>query len=141
MKRATGATTRGATLDTGFLVALEHRKASALALLRLFHTDRAELTVPAVVLAEWWRASPGHQYVRSTLPASFKIESIDRTLAEAAGTALARLRKKGRTNDAVTIDALVMASAQRRGDVVYTSDPADLALLSEHFPRVRVRPI
>jgi hypothetical protein len=36
------------------------------------------------------------------------------------------------------MDALVMASAARRGDVVYTSDFADLDRLRSFFPSVRV---
>ena len=33
---------------------------------------------------------------------------------------------------------LVMASAARRGDIVYTSDLADLELLRSYFPAVRL---
>jgi len=40
--------------------------------------------------------------------------------------------------DATVIDALVMASATRRGDVVYTTDVADLERLRVRFPNVRV---
>lgn len=36
------------------------------------------------------------------------------------------------------IAALVMASAARRGDVVFTSDPSDLQALARYFPSVRV---
>ena len=36
------------------------------------------------------------------------------------------------------IDAVVMASAALRGDVVYTSDVGDLEKLRRHFPGVRV---
>jgi hypothetical protein len=39
---------------------------------------------------------------------------------------------------ATTVDAIVMASAARRGDVVYTSDFGDLARLRAFFPSVRV---
>ncbi len=38
---------------------------------------------------------------------------------------------------APTIDAIVMASAARRGDLVYTSDVADLERLRKYFPSVR----
>ena len=43
------------------------------------------------------------------------------------------------TRSATTIDAIVMASAARRGDIVYTSDFEDLERLRAHFravPRV-----
>jgi predicted nuclease of predicted toxin-antitoxin system len=40
--------------------------------------------------------------------------------------------------DATPIDAVVMASAARRGDIVYTSDFDDLNRLRGCFPSVRV---
>ena len=36
------------------------------------------------------------------------------------------------------IDAIVMASAAQRGDLVYTSDVGDLEKLRSYFPEVRV---
>ena len=53
-------------------------------------------------------------------------------LATAAGEALAEV------NDVGVADAIVMASAARRGDVVYTSDFEDLQRLRAVFPTVRV---
>jgi hypothetical protein len=50
----------------------------------------------------------------------------------AVGEALAAVR------GATAIDAVVMASAASRGDVVLTSDPHDLDRLRSHFPTVRV---
>jgi predicted nuclease of predicted toxin-antitoxin system len=38
---------------------------------------------------------------------------------------------------ASAVDAIVMASAAARGDVVYTSDFDDLMRLRAHFPAVR----
>ncbi|MFZ5891459.1 MAG: hypothetical protein ACOY0T_10445 [Myxococcota bacterium] len=37
-----------------------------------------------------------------------------------------------------TIDAIVIASAAQRGDVLYTSDFDDMARLATRFPAVRV---
>jgi len=39
---------------------------------------------------------------------------------------------------ATSIDAIVMASAAQRGDVVYTADVSDLAKLAGYFRAVRV---
>jgi DNA-directed RNA polymerase subunit H (RpoH/RPB5) len=39
---------------------------------------------------------------------------------------------------ATAIDAIVMASAAQRGDVVYTADTSDLAKLAVYFRAVRV---
>jgi hypothetical protein len=48
-------------------------------------------------------------------------------LPKAAGEALAKVR------GATAVDATVMASAARRGDRVFTSDPKDLQKLHRHF--------
>ncbi|HEX7672116.1 MAG TPA: hypothetical protein VF395_21120 [Polyangiaceae bacterium] len=53
-------------------------------------------------------------------------------LAQIAGKAL---KATGGSN---TIDAIVMASAAQRGDVVYTSDIEDLLVFEDAFPEVRV---
>jgi hypothetical protein len=49
------------------------------------------------------------------------VEALDEGLAKSAGEALASLRKAGAVDAGVTIDAIVMASAARRGDAVFTS--------------------
>jgi hypothetical protein len=61
-----------------------------------------------------------------------RIERVDVELGKLAGEALAAI------HGATAVDAIVMASAARRGDVVYTSDVNDLARLREYFPGVRV---
>ena len=60
------------------------------------------------------------------------MEPLDEALAKAAGEALAAIPS------ATSVDAIVMASATRRGDVVYTSDFDDLTRLQRHFRAVRV---
>ena len=62
-----------------------------------------------------------------------EVEPGTRALAEAAGLALATV---GAGPSAA--DAIVMASAAQRNDVVYTSDFDDLSRLQAHFPGVRV---
>jgi predicted nucleic acid-binding protein len=120
---------RGATLDTGFLIALERAKPQALGRLDVFTFGRIRLTVPAVVLAEWWRGTARQERMRKL----FSVEPMDVRLAEAAGLALAEVP------GATTNDAIVMASAARRDDAVYTSDFDDLARLrDQHFRGVRV---
>jgi predicted nucleic acid-binding protein len=91
----------------------------------------AELTVPAVVIAEVWRGGPRSARVAHLL-ASCIVDEVGDSLARDAGEAL------GRARGSDTIDALVMASAAKRGDAVLTSDPDDLRRLKAQFPRVRV---
>ena len=113
----------GVTLDTGVLIALERRQRRALALWADWTPSMATLTVPAVVIAEWWR---DRQWDAARWLGGVDVEAVDETLA--------RLRL-GREH---TIDAIVMASAAQRGDTLYTSDFDDMARLATRFPSVRV---
>jgi hypothetical protein len=56
------------------------------------------------------------------------------SIARIAGEVLGELRL-GREH---TIDAIVMASAAQRGDIVYTSDFDDMTRLATRFPGLRV---
>ncbi|HEY3818906.1 MAG TPA: hypothetical protein VGL81_17165 [Polyangiaceae bacterium] len=120
---------RGVTVDTGFLVALERSKRRAIELTALAGTRGVRLTLPVAVLAEWWRDGKrqGH-YLKA-----FAIEQMTDRLAKSAGEAIAAVP------GATVVDAIVMASAALRDDVVYTSDFEDLSRLrDEHFRSVRV---
>jgi predicted nucleic acid-binding protein len=129
----------GLTLDSGALVALERREPRALALIATTARVPARVTVPAAVLAEWWRDDPRQHYVRSL----FAVEATTEDIAKRAGIAIGRLRRKEdparRPKARVSaVDAIVMASAAARGDVVFTSDPDDLRRLSASFPNVTI---
>jgi predicted nucleic acid-binding protein len=114
-----GRANRGVTFDTGMLIALERRKAGALALLRACRLSRARITIPAAVVAEWWRGShPGMLEIGM-------LEALSPQLAMRAGDLLAR---DGTSN---AVDAIVIASAAQRGDIVVTSDPDDLRALAK----------
>lgn len=60
------------------------------------------------------------------------VEPLTLHVAKAAGEAL------GRVPGSAAIDAIVMAFAAARGDVVFTGDVDDLERLRSFFPRVRV---
>ena len=122
---------RGVTFDTGVLIALERRQVRA----QRIHERLGELgipiNVPWAVVTEWWR---GRTDLRETILRSVDVEIPTVALAKLAGLALSQTTVK----PATTIDAIVMASAALRGDVVYTSDVADLERLRAFFPSVRV---
>jgi predicted nucleic acid-binding protein len=118
----------GFTFDTGALIAHERGDYRARVLLKLARADGIRIVVPTVALGEWWR---GSRKARSALVASVQSEPLNEALAKLAGEALAKVRK------ATFVDAVVMASAAQRGDVVYTSDQGDLARLWSHFGAVR----
>lgn len=119
----------GATYDTGMLIALERKRARALAIHERLFERAIPVTVPWVVVAEFWR---GRTDRREAILRSVDIEAASIALAQRAGEALAAV------GGATIVDAVVMASAAARGDVVYTSDFDDLAALQRRFPGVRL---
>ena len=119
----------GLTFDTGALIALERRRPRMRAVLeRALATDRP-ITVPADVVGEWWR---GRTDLRDAILAAVDVEPLTVHLAKLAGEALSTVPH------ATLVDAVVMASAASRGDIVYSSDVDDLERLRRHFPGVRV---
>lgn len=117
------------TLDTGALIALERRRQRMRALMKLARTDGARVVVPSVCVAAWWR---GRTDDREDILAAVRVEQTDDHLVKMAGEALAAVP------GATCIDAIVMASAARRGGVVFTSDAEDMLRLQRAFPNVRV---
>ncbi len=115
--------------DTGALIALERRKQRALAVWMMARTDKREIFVPGVVIAEWWRARTD---VREKIAAGITVEPVDERLGRLAGEAMAA------TPGSTVVDAVVMALAANLGAVVFTSDPDDLEDLRAYFPSVRV---
>ena len=121
--------TVGATLDTGALIALERRSARMKGVIDRLSSELITVTVPAAVLAEWWRS--GGEPSQRRLLRHLVIEPTTERIAKLAGEAAGQVRATG-------IDAIVMASAAQRGDVVYTSDFDDLDKLRQAFPQVTV---
>ena len=119
----------GLTFDTGALIGLERRRHRIRHVFATAVRDNVRITVPCAAIAEWWRRRTD---LADDILAAVDVEPIDEGLAKAAGEALAALPQ------ATAIDAIVMASAARRGDVVYTSDFEDLSRLQRHFLTVRV---
>jgi predicted nucleic acid-binding protein len=119
----------GITFDTGALIALERRGQRARHVLERATEQKVRITVPAAVITEWWR---GRSHMRERILAAVRVEPLSDGLAKIAGVALSAVR------GATAIDAIVMASAAQRGDVVYTADVSDLEKLAAHFRTVRV---
>jgi hypothetical protein len=118
----------GLTFDTGALIALERGERRMRAISFDARRSGALVTAPAPVIIEWWRNGPRQRDVLQAI----LVEPTSARLAKLAGEAIAAVP------GATAIDALVMASAAQRGDVVYTSDFDDLDRLRTHFPSVRV---
>lgn len=121
------------TFDTGALIAWERKQQSITKVVALATEEKRRIYVPEVVIAEWWR---GYGKRSSTILRAVTVDHLTTRQAKAAGEVLALLNRRGTAS--LTIDALVMASAASRGDIVYTSDPQDLMSLQEHFPAVKI---
>ena len=119
----------GVTFDTGALIGLERRTERMKAVIARVAARQLSVTIPSVVVAEWYR---DQRDARRILALAKTVEPVTAVLAELAGKAL---RATGGKN---AIDAIVMASAAQRGDVVYTSDVKDLLDFCDVFPGVRV---
>ena len=118
------------TFDTGALIALERRDRRMWDVLDRATEKRVVITVPAPVLAEWWRVSSRRM---DAILARCRIEDCTERMAKLTGEALAAVP------GATMVDALVMVSASLRGDLVYTSDEDDLVRLRDaRFPSTRV---
>jgi hypothetical protein len=121
----------GLTFDTGALIGIERARHSMRKVYDTAVTHGVPITVPAVVVAEWWRAGL-REKDRARILRSVVVEPLSEPLARLAGVALTLV------SSAQTIDALVMASASRRvGEIVYSSDVRDLELLRASVPEFR----
>jgi predicted nucleic acid-binding protein len=119
----------GLTFDTGALIALERGDKRMRTVLLAAQDRRVAITVPAAVVAEWWRADGKRARL---ILARVTVEPVSERLAKIAGGAIAAVPR------ATAVDALVMASAAQRGDAVFTADLDDLARLQRRFPEVRL---
>jgi predicted nucleic acid-binding protein len=117
------------TFDTGALIALERRSQRITDVVARVRAREEIIVVPQVVITEWWRKRTDW---REMILAMIRVEPLTDARAKLAGEAIGRVR------NATPIDAIVMASAASRGDVVFTSDVLDLERLRTFFPGVRV---
>ena len=118
-------------LDTGALIAAERGKQRAARFFQLASVGAARLVVPLPVIAEWWRGRTDDR--DEILAAAEVVASVG--IAKAAGLALAKTRQ---VDAALTVDAIVMATAALLDAVLVTGDPGDFDRLSSQFPGVTV---
>lgn len=117
-----------ATFDTGMLVALDRNEREAWTVLRRL-VDRGEVpTVPVVATAQAWR--DGRRQARLA-------QALNGCRSGAVGDEGARRAGElcGRAGTSDIVDAIVIESAERRGDHVYTCDTGDLQHLAEYVRR------
>jgi rRNA-processing protein FCF1 len=115
----------GIVYDTGALLAAERTDVRMWGLHKDALLGQVRPIVPSVVLAQAWRGGP--QPNLSRLLKGCVIEAV----AENAAREIGKLLAANSSSDVV--DAAVVISAAKRGDLVVTSDPDDLAALATAF--------
>ena len=121
------------TFDIGALIAVERRDRAMLTFMTAAVAAGTRVTVPSVVVGEWWRGQRGPS---ARILDAVVVEPLSGSLAKLAGETLAVVR------GATLVDAIVVASAARRGDLVLTGDLADLSRIRDAaFPSVRIRSV
>lgn len=107
-------------LDAGALIALDRGDRDVWSLVTAAHRAGRRPTVPAPVIAQAWRGTARHARL-ATLLSGVDVVVADEPLCRRAGELL------GGTGTADVLDALVaLASADRPGSEVLTSDPEDI---------------
>jgi hypothetical protein len=122
----------GATLDTGALIALESGSTRMAVLVEEALANRAELAIPAGVLAQAWRGGGRQARIARLLRASnTSVVPLDAKMALRVGTRCAVTRTADIEDVSVTI------CASDREHPVITSDPDDIAAIDPALMLVR----
>jgi predicted nucleic acid-binding protein len=125
--------TRGVTLDTGALIALDRDDRRVVALLARAQETSARVTIPATALAQAVR-NPARQarLARLVRQPETDVVALDRVDATGVGRLLAA------SGTADVVDAHVVLCARRTGQAVATSDPDGLHHLDPTLTLVTV---
>ncbi|HEX9529302.1 MAG TPA: PIN domain-containing protein [Streptosporangiaceae bacterium] len=125
---------RAIVYDTGALLAAERGNPDFLALHDEVTRARIRPVVPVVVLAQAWRGGPQHQISR--VLKGCDILPDDQRAGRAAGVACAA------SGTADVVDAIVIVTAVQNQAPVVTSDPGDLARITEAIGvKIRLFPV
>lgn len=135
-KRRTQAPPQRLILDAGAVIALSRSDVRARAALVAAVEAGAEVSIPAVVVAETVRGAatdaPGNRVVKAV----GQVDVVDEAVGRTAGRLL------GDAGSSQTVDAIVVATAiEARGAVVLTGDPSDLEALASGHDEVVITPL
>ncbi len=121
-------------LDSGAVIALARNDPRARAFLAAAREVGADVTIPAVVLAETVGGGATDAPVNRVVNAVGHVTAVDEHTARTAGEILRA------TRSSATVDAIVVATAAAvGGGVVLTGDPDDLRPLAARTAGVVVR--
>nr|WP_315201906.1 PIN domain-containing protein [Actinomyces oris] len=133
MTTASRRRTKGLSLDTGALLALERGDSRVRALLRRASETGLPLSVPAGVVAQAWRGGPRQARIARLLAdPSVHVAPLDDMTARAVGLLC------GRSGHRDIVDVHVALLAQEQGHTVVTSDPEDLSAVHPGLPLITV---
>jgi predicted nucleic acid-binding protein len=118
-----GSQVLGLTLDTGALLALDHRMKAPLMLTRIeeLRYRRGTLCIPAGVIAQAWRSPQQVRLARLIFSLDTEIAVMDLDVARSVGLLCAA------SGHHDVIDVHVALCARERGHAVVTSDHEDIA--------------
>lgn len=123
-------------LDSGAVIALSRNDVRARAALIAALEADAEVSIPAVVVAETVRGRAEDAPVNRIVRAVGEVDLADEAVGRVAGGLL------GDTGSSSTVDAIVVATAvSSRGAVVLTGDPDDLGALAADHAEVVIEPL
>lgn len=123
-------------LDAGAVIALSRADVRARATLAAAVEARAEISIPAVVVAETIRGAATDAPVNRVLKAVGEVDVVDEPIGRTAGRLL------GEAGSNATVDAVVVATAVEAGTaVVLTGDPDDLRALAAGRREVVIEPL
>ncbi len=123
-------------LDSGAIIALARNDARARSVLQAAWEAGAKVSIPVVVLAETVRGRRDDAPVNRIVKAVGDFIEVTQQDGRTAGHLL------GDTGMSSTIDAIVVASADRTGGgAILTGDPGDLRRLAEHIASIGIVPL
>lgn len=121
-------------LDAGAVIALSRSDARARAVLAAAVEAGADVSIPAVVVAETVRGVTADAPVNRVVKAVGEVDLVTEAIGRTAGRLL------GEAGSSATVDAIVVATAiEASGAVILTGDPADLGALASRHREVVVQ--
>jgi predicted nucleic acid-binding protein len=124
----------GLTLDSGALIQFERADQRVRAWLEEAFGRSEVPIVPSVALVESWRGGARSARIAWLIRAC-SIEPLDESLAREAGLL------RGQVEGSTAVDAVIVASAARRADIILTTDPGDLSALGEYSAPVTIEAV
>ena len=121
-------------LDAGAVIALSRSDARARAVLAAAVEAGADVSIPAVVVAETVRGVAADAPVNRVVKAVGEVDVATEAIGRTAGRLL------GEAGSSATVDAIVVATAvEAAGAVILTGDPSDLGALAARHREVVVQ--